>query len=122
MKARSVVAALAAAGAMVLLGAVGASANLVWCMSDPPTQVVTPGGQNVTVNSNVYLPAAFAGAKNDVSESAVTSPDGKGGTLITLYVHVPAPAHVVATVKSLKVSTSADGGPNLTLYLDIPIS
>lgn len=120
MKARSVVAGLAAAGAMVLLGAVGASANLVWCLSDPPTQVVTPGGQNVTVNSVVYLPAGSNSLKNDVSESAVTAPDGRGGTLITLYVHVPATAHVVASVRSAHISTSADGGPNLTLYLDIP--
>lgn len=74
----------------------------------------------MTVNSTVYLPAGSNSLKNDVSESAVTAPDGRGGTLITLYVHVPATAHVVASVRSAHISTSADGGPNLTLYLDIP--
>lgn len=122
MKPRSVVVGLVAAVGLFLLGTVGASANLVWCLSDPPTQVVTPGGHNVTVNSTVYLPAGSASLKNDVAESAVASPDGRGGTLITVYVHVPAPAHVVTTVHDFHVSTSADGGPNLTLFLDIPIS
>lgn len=121
-QARSVVVGLAAAVGMLVAGPIGASANLVWCLSDPPTQVVTPGGQNVTVNTMVYLPVGSASSKNDVAESAVASPDGRGGTLITVYVHVPAPARVVATVHDFHVSTSAEGGPNLTLYLDIPIS
>ena len=122
MKAKSVVGGILAAGAMVVLGQVGASANVVWCMFDPPATVTTPAGTSVNVNTTVYLPAGSSTLKNQVATSAVASADAAGGTRITVYVHVPATAHVVATVKQFKVSTQADGGPNLTLYLDIPIS
>lgn len=122
MKAKSVVAGLVAAGAMVLLGSVGASANVVWCMFDPPAQVVTPGGHNITVSNTVYLPADAASLKNNVSSSAVATADGTGGTLITETVVLPEQGRVVASVQKYKVSSEAVGGPVLTLYLHIPIS
>lgn len=122
MKARSVVAGLAAAGAMVLAGPVGASANISWCISDPPTGVVSPGGQNLSVSTTVYLPPDSQHLKSQIQDSAVTSPDAGGGTLITVYVTVPVQSHIVASVNRYGVSAAADGTGQVTLYLHVPVS
>jgi len=127
MKARSVVGGVLAAGAMVIGGAGSASANIAWCLYDPPVLVQTPGGSNLTVNSSVSVPASQARNINAVEVQAGTAPDGRGGTLITIHVAVPSSittANVTATVKKFKVSTSATvaGGGATTLYLDVPTS
>lgn len=122
MKARSVVAGVAAAGAMILAGPAGASANVSWCISDPPTGVVTPGGQNLTVSTQVFLPPGSQHLKNEIQDSAVATPDALGGTLITVHVTVPAQSHIVASVNRYGVSASADGTGQVTLYLHVPVS
>ena len=125
MKAKSVVGGVVAAAAMVLVGAVAASANIAWCLSDPPVQVQTPAGTNLTVNVGVAVPQYQAKYINDVKVQTTTVPDGAGGTLITVDVAVPttiSTAKVSVTVKKYKVVDSATvpGGGTTTLHLDVP--
>ena len=126
MKARSVVAGVLVAGAMVVGGAGSASANLVWCASDPPVQVQTPDGANLTVNVSVTVPQHQAKCIGDVSTRWVATPDASGGTLIRLDVSVPrtiSVAKIVASVSRYKVGTATAtvaGGEAVTLYLVVP--
>ena len=125
MKARSVVVGGfggLVAGAMFMASSVGASANFAFCESDPPVQVVTPGGHNLQVNSQVFLAHGSQQLASAVTETASAQPDGKGGTLITVSVFLPVSAHVVASVNRYKVSAAGDGSGVLTLVLDVPIS
>jgi hypothetical protein len=124
MKARSVTfGGLLACGLMVA-GQGVASANMSWCLSDPPIQVVTPGGHYLVVNNLVYLPPSALHLKNQIYDDAVATPDGKGGTLVTVHVHVPASvsAHVVSSENRYQVTTQRDGASVITLYLDVPIT
>src|SRR5438105_15764134 len=125
MSARSVVVGVVAAGAMVIGGAGSASANVVWCMSDPPVQVQTPSGSNLTVGVGVSVPQYQAKYISSVDVQALTAPAVNGGTLITIFVAVPpsiTAAHITASVKRYKVSTSATvpGGGFTILYLSVP--
>ena len=126
MKARSVVAGVLVAGAMVVGGAGSASANLVWCVSDPPVQVQTPDGANLTVNVSVTVPQHQAKYIGDVATRWVATPDASGGTLIRLDVSVPrtiSVAKIVASVSRYKVGTATAtvaGGEAVTLYLVVP--
>lgn len=125
MKARRVVAVVGTVGAMLVAGAVSVSANIVWCVGDPPVQVQTPSGTNLTVNVGVAVPQGQAKYINDVVIDAVTEADASGGTLITVHVTVPSTvsvANVSASVKKYKVSTSATvpSGGTTTLVLDVP--
>jgi hypothetical protein len=122
----SVVASLAAVG-MLGLGQVAASANMVWCLSDPPLQVVSPGGQALTVNTTVYLPLHSERLQSSIAEGATAAPDGTGGTLITVSVWIPdavSSARVVSSENKYKVSAQGwgTGGTVVTLYLDVPTS
>lgn len=110
------------AAAMVMATSAGASANFAFCMDDPPAAAVTPGGVNLTVNTQVYLPSGSQQLKNEVYATTSSQPDGHGGTLVTVNVYVPAPAHVVATVKRYQVSAAGDGNGTVTLVLDVPVS
>lgn len=120
MKARSVVAAVLLGGALLAASGGAVSANMVWCLEDPPIQVVTPGGHNLTVNNMVYLPPYAVHLKGTITDDASAAPDGRGGTLITVHVHVPAPAHVVSSEYRYQVSSQKDGSTVVTLYLDVP--
>ena len=122
MKARSVVAGVLVAVAMLLAAQVSASANVAWCVSDPPIQVVTPGGHTLTVNNQVYLPPYAIHLKNDVQDTAVATRDSTGGTLVTVYVFVPAHASVVSSEYRWRVSDTRDGIAVVTLHLDVPIT
>lgn len=125
MKARSaVVVAMGGllAGVMLMATSVAASANFAWCMSDPPVQVVTPGGHILTVNNQVYLSAAARHLMNNVTDTANAAADGRGGTLVTVHVFVPGPAHVVSSVNRYGISAANDGSGVVTLTLDVPIT
>ena len=116
---------LGTAGVMLVAGAVTASANIAWCVDDPPVQVQTPTGTNLVVNTSVSVVSKEARYLNGVDVVAVTAPDGAGGTLITVTVTVPATigtAHVTASVNKFKVRASATvaGGDSTTLVLDVP--
>src|SRR2546421_12672456 len=118
MKARSFLVGSLLAVAMLIGGQEVASANVMWCLSDPPIQVVTPGGHYLMVNNQVYLPAYAKHLKSQVVDDAVAEPDGRGGTLITVYVHVPTYSHVVSSENRYRLSARRDGTSLLTLYLD----
>jgi hypothetical protein len=125
MKARILIFATLTGGAMSLLAGVPVAANLVWCVADPPLQVATAGGHNLTVNTTVYLDKGSVNLKNDVEETATAAPDGEGGTLITVQVYLPAgvgSAYVVSSLNRYKVSATGTGagGEVITLYLDAP--
>ena len=104
-----------------------ASANVLWCVGDPPVQVVTPGGHNVEINNYLYVAPAFGhlAAQTTADGSAVA--DGIGKTLVTIHVHVPSGLsrlYVVSAQQHYQVSTtgSGPGGTDITLTLVIPES
>lgn len=121
---RLMVAATVASAIALLTGPAQASANVVWCQSDPPIKVVTPAGHNLMVNNMIYIPAVDSQVQG-ITDDAVAVADDQGGTSITVHVYVPpqiSQAHVVSAVHRYKVSASADGsgGTVITLLLDVP--
>lgn len=123
---RAVVGGVVAALVTVLAPAT-ASANVVWCLDDPPQQVTTAGGTNLVVGTKLYAPAAERHALSSVTEKTVTASDGAGGTLVTEYVTVPASISqlmVVSTVQRFSVTATGQGtsGSVIVLTLDVPTS
>lgn len=126
MKKRWVVGTLAAALTLVA-GQATASANVVWCISDPPIELVTPGGHYITVNNMIYLPPTYRHLARQVQDDASVAPDGHGGTLVTVNVRIPSgvsKARVVSSDNRYQVSAEAgaEGGVVVTLHLDVPAS
>jgi len=80
----------------------------------------------LTVNNMVYLSPVDRHIASQITDDATVAPDGKGGTLITVHVHIPAVAngaHVESNNYRYRVSdsNSAQGGATLlTLSLDVP--
>jgi hypothetical protein len=127
MRKRTLVFGALAAGLLVVGGAGTTSANLTWCVSDPPIAVVTPGGHILMVNNMIYLSPADLHNADLITNDAHTVPDGRGGTLITVHVYVPAAihsAHVVSSNYRYRVADAGDGsgGRIVTLTLDVPTS
>jgi hypothetical protein len=125
---RAVVVGALTLGLLVVGGQGAASANVMWCLSDPPILVVTPGGHNLSVNNMIYMSPADRHIARLITDDATTAPDGRGGTLITVHVHIPSGfrgASVVSNNYRYKV-TKTDGTPSggvvLTLNLDVPTS
>src|SRR5712691_3298576 len=127
MKARSVMAGVLASVAMVIGGAGTASANIAWCAGDPPVHVDTLTGTNLTVNTIVIVSQPEFKFLRDVHSDAVLTPDGTGGTYITVNVHLPAGisfAYVAAQVKRYQIGANAvgRGGTTVTLHLHVPVA
>ncbi len=128
MRKRAVVVGALTVGLLVLGGQVAASANVMWCLSDPPIQVVTPGGHYLSVNNMIYLSPVDRHIARQITDDATVAPDGKGGTLITVHVHFPSGAHGAAVVSNnyryrvTKTGGTPSGGVVLTLNLDVPTS
>ena len=127
MRKRALVVGALTAGLLALGGPGTASANLMWCVTDPPIQVVTPGGHNLMVNNMVYLSPSDKHNAKLITDDAATAPNGRGGTRITVHVYIPAAvhgAHVVSSNNRYRVSDVADGygGRVVTLSLDVPTS
>ncbi|HXN78289.1 MAG TPA: hypothetical protein VN965_05900 [Candidatus Dormibacteraeota bacterium] len=128
MSRRVVVVGALAAGLLVAGGQGAASANVMWCLSDPPIQVVTPGGHNLSVNNMIYMSPIDRHIARQITDDASAAPDGRGGTLITVHIHIPAGAHgagVVSANYRYRVTTTdhtPNGGTVLTLNLDVPTS
>jgi hypothetical protein len=125
---RAVVVGALTLGLLVLGGQGAASANVMWCLSDPPIQVVTPGGHNLSINNMVYLSPVDRHIARLIKDDATAAPDGRGGTLITVHVYIPKTAHganVVSSNYRYRVSEtegSRNGETVLTLKLDVPTS
>jgi len=128
MSKRVVVLGALAAGLLVVGGQGAASANVMWCLSDPPIKVVTPGGHSLSVNNMIYLSPIDRHIARQITDGASTAPDGRGGTLITVHVHIPQGAHganVVSANYRYEVKDSGGttgGGITLTMILDVPTS
>ena len=127
MKARTAVIGVMAAAAMVIAGAGSASANIAWCTADPPARVVTADGARLSVNTYVTVARPEAHFLKDVQSIASTASDGKGGTLITVQVSLPAGisnAQITSRVRhyDIAASAAAAGGSVVILYLDVPKS
>lgn len=125
MRLRSVLAAAIAAVGIVVAAPGGASANVLWCVSDPPDQTSTPSGTNLTVNLTLYASSSDRHQLNSVTDQIVTSTDGAGGTLVTVYVFVPSTIDsLVAVAQVQRYGESATGsggaGSTITLTLDVP--
>ena len=126
MRVRSVVVGAALATGLLAVGQASASANVVWCLFDPPVKVSTASGANLTVNTTVYvLHGQQQLAGKNLIETSSTAPDGAGGTLITVNVAIPkgvTAARIVATVNRYNITgeASGTGGSTVTLYLDVP--
>ena len=97
-----------------------------FAVSDPPIQVVTPGGHNLSVNNMVYLSPVDRHIAKQITAAASAGADGKGGSLITVHVYIPTGAHGASVVSSnyryrvTESDTTPDGGTVLTLTLDVP--
>ncbi len=117
-----------ASGLLVFGGQAAGSANVMWCLSDPPIQVVTPGGHYLSVNNMIYLSPVDRHIARQITDDATAAPDGRGGSLITVHVHIPAGAHgagVVSNNYRYRVAQSggtSGGGIVLTFKLDVPTS
>ncbi len=125
MRVRGMAAAAAVAGVMLIGGGGAGSANVLWCVSDPPSEVESPSGTNLTVNNYYYASDTDAHLLQLVTDEVSTSPDGAGGTLVTVEVEVPhaiSVLYVVSTVQRYQVSAtgSGKGGTDIVLTLDVP--
>jgi hypothetical protein len=128
MSKRVVVVGALVAGLLVLGGQGTASANVMWCVFDPPIPLVTPGGHNLTVNNVIYLSPMDRHNASLITDSATTAPDGTGGTRITVHVYIPAAvrgAFVRSSNYRYRVTdtdSTPGGGTVVTLSLDVPTS
>ena len=125
MRLTRIVPAAMIAAALLVAGEATASANAVWCLYDPPIQVVTPGGEILVVNNTIYLaPYERHLAKHFVATATAVS-NGHGGTHITVHVQIASgisSAHVVSSVNRFQVSSGGGGtgGTVVTTDLDVP--
>ena len=113
---------------LVVGGQAAVSANVTWCAWAPPIPVVTPGGNHLMVNNMVYLPVSDAHLASQITDDASVQPDGQGGTLITVHIHIPREVHAASVVsqnnryKVTDTKSTSAGGTVLTLKLDVPTS
>ena len=125
MRTRKLVLAAGTAAALLVVAPGTASANVVWCLSDPPQQLVTPAGNYIVVNTTLYASPSVRHQLSAVTETTESVSDGAGGTLVTVHVFVPQTVGsltVVATVQRYQLSTTRTGGAGseITLQLDVP--
>jgi hypothetical protein len=121
---RAVLAGAAVAGGLTVATAAGASANIMWCVGDPPLQMSSPSGTNFTVGTQIYTTGSKQHLAQQLTEEVVSTPDGNGGTLVTVTVFGPAaqPITVVAAVQKYKVSAQASGIGTVNVTLDVPVA
>lgn len=110
---------------LALAAQVPASANVAWCVYDPPVKVLTPASSNLMVNTFVYYPKSSKHIGPRVTVEGSTDANWMGGTTITVRVYVPqgyGTIHVVVTSERYKVTQEQDGteGSVMTFTLDVP--
>jgi hypothetical protein len=125
MKLSRILPAVMIAAMLSLAGEVTASAHVVFCMYDPPIQVVTPGGHYLSVNNTIYLPPSQRHVADHFVATATATADGRGGTLIAVHIQVASGvsyAHVVSSVQRFQVAAGGggSGGTVVSLDLDVP--
>ena len=124
MKLKRVVVAAVAACGLSVVSAGSAAANVMWCVGDPPVQMSSALGTNFTVNTQVYTTNAKQHLSQQIDEKVTSTPDGNGGTLVTVQVFAPAGQSitVVASVNKYRVSGQASGTGGATVQLDVPVA
>jgi hypothetical protein len=123
VKVKTVLAGGAVACGLLAASPAGASANVMWCVGDPPVQMSSPSGTNFTVNTQVYTSDLKQHLSQQLTEEVTSAPDGSGGTLVTVQVYGPAGQSmtVVASVNKYKVSGQASGVGGAIVTLDVPV-
>jgi hypothetical protein len=117
--------ALGAVGAGLALGATPGLAWSSFCEDDPPVQVVTPAGHNVTVNNFLTYERQDRHLMRHATLYATASPAGPGHTLVVIHVLTPAGGHsgihVDSTTDRFEATTFADGGwgTEIDLYMTL---
>ncbi len=110
--------------------AVGATPGLAWssfCEDDPPVQVVTPAGHNLTVNNYLIYERQDRRLMKHAQVYATASPAGPGHTLVVIHVLTPPGGHSSIHVNSktdrFETSTFADGewGDEIDLQMTLAI-
>jgi hypothetical protein len=110
--------------------AVGATPGLAWssfCEDDPPVQVVTPAGHNLTVNNYLIYERQDRRLMKHAQVYATASPAGPGHTLVVIHVLTPPGGHSGIHVNSktdrFETSTFADGewGDEIDLQMTLAI-
>ncbi|HZQ50356.1 MAG TPA: hypothetical protein VFB69_08615 [Candidatus Dormibacteraeota bacterium] len=101
-----------------------ASANVMWCVGDPPVQMSSPSGTNFTVSTQIFTTGNKQHLSQLVDEKVTSVSDGHGGTLVTVEIIGPAgqPMTVVASVNKYKVSGQASGVGDVSVTLDVPVA
>ena len=124
MKFKTVLTGVAVACGLLAASPAGASANVMWCVGDPPVQMSSPSGTNFTVNTQVYTSDSKQHLSQLLTEEVTSTPDGSGGTLVRVEVFVPAGQNVtvVASVNKYKVSSQASGVGDVVVMLDVPLA
>ena len=119
-------AALAAIAAALFAAAPGQAINVI-CMDDPPLSVTTPGGTNLTINNWISASTADRTYLHGAAVSGRARTDHHGGTLVEVYVSLPAGGTSVVTVNSVDQRTGATGqataswGAVTEVLVDVPI-
>ena len=117
---------LAAIAASLVAAAPGHAINVI-CMDDPPLTVTTPGGTNLTINNWISTSTADRTYLQDATVTGIARPDHHGGTLVEVYVQLPAGGSSPVTVSSVNQRTGASGyataswGGMTEVLVDVPI-
>ncbi|MEP7106062.1 MAG: hypothetical protein ABI838_09470 [Chloroflexota bacterium] len=114
MKAKHMLAATGVALVGTLAAASPGLAYQSFCESDPPVQVVTPAGHNVTINNWMLIETSNRHLLKQVVVYGTTEPYGPGHTLVTIHIHTPhggqGKVHVTSRSTRFQQNANADGG------------
>ena len=116
-----------AAIAAALIAAVPGQAINVICMDDPPVTVTTPGGTNLTINNWISASTADRTYLHGATVTGRAHSDHHGGTLVAVYVMLPAGGTSTVAVRSVDQRTGASGSASASwgkvteVLVDVPI-
>jgi hypothetical protein len=124
VKFKTVLAGGAVACGLLAASSTVVSANVMWCVGDPPVQMSSPSGTNFTVGTQIFTSGNKQHLSQQVDEIVTSTPDGHGGTLVTVEIQGPAgqAMTVVASVNKYKVSGQASGVGDVVVTLDVPVA
>ena len=124
MRLKTLLAAGALAAGFMAAAPVGASANIVWCAGDPPSQVVSAGGTRFVVNTLVYVSGPKLHLASQYTVETEAAPEA-GGTVVVVTVRAPEGPLllVVSSVQrsTARVTAQASGHGVITVVLHVPI-
>lgn len=110
-------------GAALGVSASPAGAWSSFCEDDPPVQVVTPAGHNLTVNNWVYYSAQDRRLMRQSTFYGTTYPAGPGHTLVVVHMITPygGAGSIQVTSRTerfgTQAATSGSWGRETELYL-----